>query len=115
MPDRPPPPTSALSERSGRDEALDSALRRLLPGQLPDRPDAPDLHITAVRRLPAVSAQYAPFPDVLDSRLKAALVARGVSELYSHQAEAIGHALSGRHTVVITPTASGKTLCYNVP
>jgi DEAD/DEAH box helicase domain-containing protein len=40
---------------------------------------------------------------------------RGVAQLYTHQAEAITHALAGRHVVVTTPTASGKTLCYNAP
>jgi DEAD/DEAH box helicase domain-containing protein len=44
-----------------------------------------------------------------------ALQARGVSQLYSHQAEAIASVLAGQHTVVVTPTASGKTLCYNLP
>jgi DEAD/DEAH box helicase domain-containing protein len=47
--------------------------------------------------------------------LVGALASRGVDQLYTHQAEAIEHALAGRHTVVITPTASGKTLCYNAP
>ena len=75
----------------------------------------PDPHITAVRRLPPVDAAYAPFPDALDPRLVRALEARGVSQLYTHQAEAIDHALHGRNVVVVTPTASGKTLCYNVP
>jgi DEAD/DEAH box helicase domain-containing protein len=74
-----------------------------------------DPHITAVRRLPPVEAAYAPFPDVLDPRLCRALAARGITQPYTHQAEAIDHALNGRHVVVITPTASGKTLCYNVP
>ncbi len=96
------------------DGALDAALERI-GGRDVDRPDTPDLHVTAVRRLPAVEAQLAPFPDGLDPRLVAALGTRGVTQLYTHQAEAIGHALAGRHTVVITPTASGKTLCYNAP
>jgi len=100
--------------RSRSDGALDAALERI-GGRDVDRPDTPDLHVTAVRRLPAVDAQLAPFPDALDPRLKAALASRGVEQLYTHQAEAIGHALAGRHTVVITPTASGKTLCYNAP
>src|SRR5712672_3292514 len=100
--------------RSRSDGALDAALERI-GGHDIDRPDTPDLHVTAVRRLPAVAAQLAPFPGALDPRLKAALVSRGVGQLYSHQAEAIEHALAGRHTVVITPTASGKTLCYNAP
>ena len=100
--------------RSRSDGALDAALERI-GGRDVDRPDTPDLHVTAVRRLPAVAAQLAPFPDALDPRLKAALASRGVEQLYTHQAEAIEHALAGRHTVVITPTASGKTLCYNAP
>ena len=62
-----------------------------------------------------VAAQVAPFPEALDGRLKHALESRGISELYTHQAEAIDHALAGRNAVVITPTASGKTLCYNAP
>ena len=95
--------------------ALDQALARFAPGLPADRPDTPDLHVTAVRRLPAVAAQYAPFPDGLDARLTSALASRGIAQLYTHQAEAIDHALAGRHVVVITPTASGKTLCYNAP
>src|SRR5262245_44174751 len=104
--------------RSGSESALDAALQRLVPGELPsvpERSDTPDLRVTAVRRLPAVAAQDAPFPPELDARLIRALGTRGVSQLYTHQAEAIEHALAGRHVVVITPTASGKTLCYNAP
>src|SRR5215218_6782015 len=80
-----------------------------------DRPDTPDEVVTAVRRLPAVEAQYAPFPDGIDPRLKAAFDARGVTQLYTHQAEAFAHVAAGRQVVVTTPTASGKTLCYNLP
>jgi DEAD/DEAH box helicase domain-containing protein len=90
-------------------------LARLAPGQVADRPDTPDLHVTAVRRLPAVPAQFADFPAALDARLRGALESRGIQQLYTHQAEAIDHALARRNVVVITPTASGKTLCYNAP
>src|SRR5712692_5541596 len=107
--------TTGLAARSRRDGALDAALDRLAPGRPPERPDTPDLHVTSVRRLPAVAARYAPFPGALDERLRRALASRGVSQLYTHQAEAIDHALAGRHVVVTTPTASGKTLCYNAP
>src|SRR3954463_1404150 len=100
--------------RSRSDGALDAALERI-GGREIDRPDTPDLPVTAVRRLPAVAAQLAPFPHALDARLTDALRARGVEQLYTHQAQAIDHALAGRHAVVITPTASGKTLCYNAP
>jgi DEAD/DEAH box helicase domain-containing protein len=106
----------ALRSRSERVEArLDAALQRLVPGPLPDRVDAPDLHVTAVRRLPAATARYARFPDALDARLTQALMSRGVDQLYTHQAEAIEHTLAGRNVVITTPTASGKTLCYNAP
>jgi DEAD/DEAH box helicase domain-containing protein len=106
----------ALAGRSHKDGALAAALERLAPGgHLQERPDTPDLHVTAVRRLPEVAARYAPFPDGLDERLQRALAARGISQLYTHQAETIGHALAGRNAVVITPTSSGKTLCYNAP
>src|SRR5499427_2943585 len=114
----------ALSPERGRGvglqraAALEQALDRLAPGLPADnlvRPDTPDNHVTAVRRLPAVAAQYAPFPEALDSRLTRALGTRGIAELYTHQAEAIVHALGRRNVVVITPTASGKTLCYNAP
>jgi DEAD/DEAH box helicase domain-containing protein len=107
--------TNSLATRSGREGALEAALDRLAGGQRSDRIDSPDLQVTAVRRLPAVAAKYAPFPASLDSRLRRTLESRGISELYTHQAEAIGHALARRHVVVTTPTASGKTLCYNAP
>ena len=99
-----------------RDSALELALRAVVPGPWPvDRPDNPDGFITAVRRLPEADARYEDFPAGIDPRLRAALASRGIDRLYTHQARAIEHALAGRHVVVTTPTASGKTLCYNVP
>jgi DEAD/DEAH box helicase domain-containing protein len=76
---------------------------------------AADQVITAVHRIPPATAAYAPFPDAVDARLVRALKKRGIEQLYTHQAEAMTHALAGRHAVIITPTASGKTLCYNGP
>ncbi len=58
---------------------------------------------------------YAEFPRDLDERLLAACRDRGMDRLYSHQAESYAAARSGKNTVVVTPTASGKTLCYNLP
>src|SRR5688572_1985568 len=132
MAEHPTPESSALVTRSHRDGALEAALERLEGGRVSAerrqvsasgstetcprvRPDTPDLQVTAVRRLPAAAAQYAPFPAALDPRLVNALQARGISQLYTHQADAIEHALARRNVVVITPTASGKTLCYNAP
>src|SRR6185369_11500740 len=63
----------------------------------------------------AVQAEFAPFPAGLDDRLTSALETRGIPQFYTHQAEAVEHTLAGRNVVVITPTASGKTLCYNAP
>ena len=70
--------------------------------------------VTAWRRFPAEAAQFADYPDAVDDRLRAALAAGGIARPYVHQAEAMAHALEGR-VVTITPTASGKTLCYNAP
>jgi DEAD/DEAH box helicase domain-containing protein len=109
------PATIAVAARSKRDGALDAALDRLVPGAAFERQDTPDLHVTAVRRLAATPAQYAPFPPELDGRLTRTLHARGIAQLYTHQAQAIDHALARRNVVVVTPTASGKTLCYNAP
>ncbi|PYR78538.1 MAG: helicase, partial [Acidobacteria bacterium] len=61
------------------------------------------------------AAQYAPFPDAVDARLRQVLAARGIEQLYTHQSAAIDHTLAGRNVVITTPTASGKTLCYNAP
>lgn len=107
--------TDSRVRKPGRDGALDAALDRIVPGRVPERPDNPDGHVTAIRRLEPIEAQFAPFPEALDARLKGALATRGISQLYTHQAETIQHALAGRNAVVITPTASGKTLCYNAP
>ena len=112
----------SLRGGSDKDASLQAALSRMLTeyeaavrarGAEPEADD--DLHVTAVRRLPVKDAEFAPFPEGLDPRLVRALAARGIAQLYTHQADAIDHALAGRHVVTITPTASGKTLCYNAP
>src|SRR5918995_3483330 len=97
-----------------RDQALQMVLDRLTGGSV-ERPDAPDAWVTAVRRLPARAAQYAEFPRDIDARLRAVLSHRGIAQLYTHQACAIEHVLARRNVVITTPTASGKTLCYNAP
>ncbi len=72
-------------------------------------------NITSWVELPAREAVYAEFPEFIDRRIKAALEKRGVRRLYSHQASAISMINNGDSVVVVTPTASGKTICYNVP
>jgi DEAD/DEAH box helicase domain-containing protein len=67
------------------------------------------------RILPPREARYAPLPARLDLRLVAALSGRGISQLYTHQARAIEAVLEGKNVAVVTPTASGKTYCYNLP
>lgn len=71
--------------------------------------------ITAIHRLPERPAAYGEWPASLDPRIVDALARRGISRPYTHQAEAIGHVLGSDNVVVVTPTASGKTMCYNVP
>jgi DEAD/DEAH box helicase domain-containing protein len=87
----------------------DAVLERLLA----DPEQARD--VVHVRRLPARAARLVDPPDWLDPRLRAALAARGIEQLYSHQAEALEALRAGEDVVVVTPTASGKTLCYNLP
>jgi DEAD/DEAH box helicase domain-containing protein len=102
-----------LSSKGG-DPALSLVLDRLTGGAL-ERPDSPDAWVTAVRRLPACDAQFGDEVSGLDERLRAALRDRGIQGFYTHQTAAIEHALSRRNVVITTPTASGKTLCYNAP
>jgi DEAD/DEAH box helicase domain-containing protein len=65
--------------------------------------------------LPARDARYAPLPAELSPNVRAALEKRGLTRLYSHQAEAYALAAQGRDLCIATPTASGKSLCYNLP
>jgi DEAD/DEAH box helicase domain-containing protein len=72
-------------------------------------------HVVAHRSLPPTAASGAPLPAWVDPRLARALADRGVSALYSHQHAALQAAHRGDDLVIATPTASGKTLCYNLP
>ena len=67
------------------------------------------------RELPAEAPRYGPYPIGTDERLIGALARRGIEQLYTHQAAALAAAAQKRDFVVVTPTASGKTLCYNLP
>ncbi|KEF37054.1 helicase family protein with metal-binding cysteine cluster [Schinkia azotoformans MEV2011] len=65
--------------------------------------------------IPERESQTVPFPDSIDSRLKQALQNRGIKELYTHQGQAYEITRKSENFVAVTPTASGKTLCYNLP
>jgi DEAD/DEAH box helicase domain-containing protein len=71
--------------------------------------------ITAVRRFPAREAEFAEFPSWIHTDLVAAYKAKCVRQPYSHQAAAAEAVHDGKNVVIVTPTASGKTLCYNLP
>jgi DEAD/DEAH box helicase domain-containing protein len=63
----------------------------------------------------ALRAQMAPLPEDIDPRIASALIAQGIAELYTHQAEVYALARAGRHVCVVTGTASGKSLAYTLP
>ncbi|MFD0739751.1 DEAD/DEAH box helicase [Lysobacter koreensis] len=65
--------------------------------------------------IPGREGLYAPIPDDVPENLKAALRARGIDRLYRHQAQAWDAAQRGEHVAIVTPTASGKSLCYTLP
>src|ERR1700727_1077974 len=71
--------------------------------------------LTSVRQIPARAAKFRPVPGWVASALSEAYRAKGIQDLYSHQAATAELVHNGRNVVVVTPTASGKTLCYNLP
>ena len=70
---------------------------------------------TTWQTIPPRPARYGGFPEKLHPKLVEGLRKRGINDLYVHQTEAIEAALGGENVCVVTPTASGKTLCYNIP
>src|ERR1700760_3601979 len=75
----------------------------------------PDSPVRAIHHQPAAEGIFADIPSDVDPRLRTALERRGVSRLYIHQAEAFESIAAGKNVTIVTPTASGKTLCYNLP
>src|SRR3989440_1555152 len=71
--------------------------------------------LTAVRHFPARDAQWADFPAWVHADLAFCYAAKGIRRLYIHQAAAAEAVHAGKNVVIVTPTASGKTLCYNLP
>jgi DEAD/DEAH box helicase domain-containing protein len=94
---------------TARPASADAAIESLLadPGIEP--------MISAHRILEPKPPRHAPWPDGIDGRLVGALQRRGVEALYTHQAAAFAASRAGHNLCVVTPTASGKTLCYNLP
>ncbi|MBZ4038129.1 DEAD/DEAH box helicase [Novilysobacter selenitireducens] len=90
--------------RAGDGGALTQALER----RYADR-------ITGSFTIPGREGRYAPIPDDVPEALASALRARGIDRLYAHQAEAWDATQRGEHVAIVTPTASGKSLCYTLP
>ncbi len=72
-------------------------------------------YLVCHKELPGKDAEFGTPSPPLTEAVRRVLDTMGITELYKHQATAIDHARQGRHTVVATPTASGKTLIYNIP
>jgi len=115
------PPTkpgwgSSQAQRSLADVDAETTLRALdqrLSQALPDA--AGRSRLAALQHLPARRARTVPLPSDLPAPLPARLRRLGVEALYTHQAQALEHVRAGRHVVVATGTASGKSLCYQLP
>ncbi len=90
-----------------------SAMTEVLDRLLDDPEVAPT--VVAHRVFPAAEARFAPLPGWVDPRIASGLTARGLGRLWTHQAAASDALHAGQDVVVATPTASGKTLCYNLP
>jgi DEAD/DEAH box helicase domain-containing protein len=71
--------------------------------------------VSGYHYIPSREPRLVQFPPDLNAQLRQALRRRGIEQLYSHQAESFELARSTRNAVIVTPTASGKTLCYNLP
>lgn len=77
----------------------------------------PDIsgNIAAWQTQPAVEARFTPFPPDLPPMLVKALNRGGIQQLFTHQLAAWQIVQTGKNVAVVTGTASGKTLCYNLP
>src|SRR6202047_1121871 len=102
-----------LAMRPARDAVTLARVREIVE-QLTARDRSGEM-LTAVHHIPEREAKFAPMPDWVRADLAAVYAEKGVGNLYSHQATAAAAVHAGRNAVVVTPTASGKTLCYNLP
>ncbi|MGM0410080.1 MAG: DEAD/DEAH box helicase [Bacillota bacterium] len=71
--------------------------------------------ITHWETIPEKDGKYVDFPDNISNKLKNVLNESGINKLYSHQGKSYEIIDNGDNLIVVTPTASGKTLCYNLP
>jgi DEAD/DEAH box helicase domain-containing protein len=107
---------SEAASHSSKSNRESTAITRV--HQVLDAFAARDVHgeiLTSVRHYPAREAQWAEFPAWTHEDLRTAYAGKGIRRLYSHQAEAAEAVHCGKNVVIVTPTASGKTLCYNLP
>src|SRR6266436_3559537 len=107
--------TAALADKSspGSDSMTITRVHQVLEAFA-----ARDVHgeiLTAIRHFPAREAQWAEFPSWVRRELLAAYNGKGIRQLYGHQDAAAEAVHAGKNVVIVTPTASGKTLCYNLP
>ena len=72
-------------------------------------------NVTAWKTIPPHSAKFVDFPTCIPEKIKKSLIESGIKALYTHQVQALENVLAGKNIVVVTPTASGKTLTYNLP
>ncbi|MGN0859468.1 MAG: DEAD/DEAH box helicase, partial [Stenotrophomonas sp.] len=98
----------ALATTDGRPSRDGALLGQRLSKRYADR-------VTGSFTVPGREGRYAPIPDDVPDALQAALRARGIGQLYSHQAQAWEATQRGESVAIVTPTASGKSLCYTLP
>lgn len=102
------PSQSSNSSPSVPQETLRETLRALAAAEGPEQ-------IAATRSIPSREGTAVPFPGELHPDVAASLQAAGITALYSHQRQVWALAKEGRHVVMATPTASGKSLAFNLP
>ena len=100
----------ATQHKNQRDPSLDAVVSYFKT--LAARDESP---VRAIRHEPARPGIFLPIPDSIAPPIAQVLQARGIHQLYAHQAESFTELQAGRNVVIVTPTASGKTLCYNLP